>query len=122
MPTPCYNTTTANRHLDSKASADFEFAALHAELANDMQRAMAGLQNAVPGVCGGSRDGLPREVLHSPADEIVQAVDRSECIEALMLVLKDSDCPMVARLRGALVTGYVANAVDGIAEARGMYL
>lgn len=119
--TPCFNTLAAERHNAKADAADAVMADLHAELTNDMQRALAGLQNAVPSFAGGTSTGLPREVLKSVADEVIEALDRMACAEALMLVLKDSACPLVAKLRHAVVAGYVENNLDSIAEARGAY-
>ena len=117
--TPCFNTLAADRQNAKIACADAELAEIHAELTNDMQRALAGLQTHVPGFDGfGS---VPREVPKSPADQVVSAMDRMACAEALMLVLKDSTCPLVAKLRREVVAGYVAENVDYIAEARGAY-
>ena len=117
--TPCFNTLAADRHNAKIESADAELAEICAELTNDMERALAGLQSRVPGFDGfGS---VPREVLKSPADQVVQAIDRAPCAEALMLVLKDSTCPLVAKLRREVIAGYVAENADCIAEARGAY-
>lgn len=115
--TPCFNTLAADRHLRLVEASSLED--IHAELTNDMQRALAGLQSHVPGFDGfGS---MPREQPKSPADEVISALDRMTCAEALMLVLKDSACPLVAKLRRDVVAGYVANNADSIAEARGAY-
>lgn len=119
--TPCFNTLAADRRNAKIAGADAELAEIHAELANDMERALAGLQTHVPGFDGCTRDGLPREVLKSPADQVVSAMDRMTCAEALMLVLKDSTCPLVAKLRREVIAGYVAENADSIAEARGAH-
>lgn len=117
--TPCFNTLAANKHLAGKDAADAVMADLHAELTNDMERALAGLQTHVPGFDG--YGSVPREVLKSPADQVVSAMDRMTCAEALMLVLKDSACPLVAKLRREVIAGYVAENADYIAEARGAY-
>lgn len=119
--TPCFNTLAANWQSAKIERADAGLEDLHAELTNDMERALAGLQTHVPGFDGCTRDGLPREVLKSPADQVVSAMDRMTCAEALMLVLKDSACPLVAKLRFAVIDGYVAENADYIAEARGAY-
>ena len=118
--TPCFNTLATNRHLAGKEAADSALEDLHAELTNDMQKALAGLQNAVPSFAGGTSTALPREVLKSAADEVVEALDYMETAAALMLVLKDSACPLVAKLRRAVVDRYVESNVDSIAEARGL--
>ena len=119
--TPCFNTLAADRQNAKIESADAELAEIHAELTNDMQRALSGLQNAVPSFAGGTSTGLPREVLRSAADEVHSALDFCEVMGELMLVLKDSACPLVAKLRKSLVKRYVNENADYIAEARGAY-
>lgn len=115
--TPCFNTLAADRHLRLVEASSLED--IHAELTNDMQRALAGLQSHVPGFDGFGP--VPVERLKSAADEVVSALDHMTCAEVLMLVLKDSTCPLVAKLRLAVIDGYVANNADSIAEARGAY-
>ena len=117
--TPCFNTLAANQHNAKIDGAAAEFESLHAELTNDMQRALAGLQNAVPSFAGGSSASLPREVLRSAADEVYSALDFCEVMGELMMVLKGSYCPLVATLRKSLVKRYVNENADCIAEARG---
>lgn len=117
--TTCFNTLAADRHLRLVERADAGLEDLHAELTNNMERALAGLQTHVPGFDGFC--SVPREALKSPADQVVQAIDRAPCAEALMLVLKDSACPLVAKLRREVIAGYVAENADYIAEARGAY-
>ena len=47
--TPCFNTLAANWQSAKIERADAGLEELHAELTNDMQRALAGLQTHVPG-------------------------------------------------------------------------
>jgi len=115
---PCFNTLATNQHLARKDAADSALDDLHAELTNDMQKALAGLQGHVPSFNG--LGAMPREVLKSAADEVVEALDYMETAAALMLVLKDSACPLVANLRRAVVDRYVESNADSIAEARGL--
>ena len=117
--TPCFNTAETRFHLGRIEAADSALEDLHAELTNDMERALSGLQTHVPGFDG--YGDLPREQPISAADAAVQAMDRMTCAEALMLVLKDSTCPLVAKLRREVVAGYVANNADSIDEARRAY-
>lgn len=116
---PCFNTLAADRHLRLVEASGLED--LHAELTNDMQRALAGLQNAVPSFAGGTSTGLPREVLRATADEVYGTLDFCEVMGELMLALKDSTCPLVAKLRHAVIKRYVNENADSIAEARGAY-
>lgn len=117
MNARCPVAIETERHLRLVEASSLED--IHAELTNDMERALAGLQNAVPGFDG--YGSVPREQPKSAADEVISALDRMTCAEALMLVLKDSACPLVAKLRHAVIDGYVANNADYIAEARGAY-
>ena len=117
--TPCFNTLAANKQIAKIERADAGLEDLHAELTNDMQRALAGLQTHVPGFDG--YGPMPVERLKSTADEVISALDHMTCAEVLMLVLKDSTCPLVAKLRHAVIDRYVADNADSIAEARGAY-
>lgn len=119
--TPCFNTLAANKQIAKIERADAALEDLHAELTNDMQRALAGLQNAVPSFAGGTSTGLPREVLRATADEVYGTLDFCEVMGELMLALKDSTCPIVAKLRHAVIKRYVNENADSIAEARGAY-
>lgn len=119
--TPCFNTLAADRRLRLVERADAGLEDIHAELTNDMQRALAGLQNAVPSFAGGTSTAVPREVLRSAADEVYSALDFCEVMGELMLALKDSECPLVAKLRLAVIKRYVNETADCIAEARGAY-
>jgi len=119
--TPCFNTLATNQHLARKDAADSALEDLHAELTNDMQRALAGLQNAVPSFAGGTSTALPREVLKSAADEVYSALDFCEVMGALMLGLKDGEGSHWAELRRLVVKRYANENADSIAEARGMY-
>lgn len=119
--TPCFNTLAATKHIAKIERADAGLEDIHAELTNDMQRALAGLQNAVPSFAGGTSTAVPREVLRSAADEVYSALDFCEVMGELMLALKDSECPLVAKLRLAVIKRYVNETADCIAEARGAY-
>ena len=117
--TPCFNTLVTNRHLAGKEAAASALEDLHAELANDMQRALAGLQGHVPSFNG--LGAMPREVLKSAADEVYSALDFCEVMGALMLGLKDGEGSHWAELRRLVVKRYVNETADSIAEARGAY-
>jgi len=120
---PCYNTLAANQHqrtIDADAARGERFGELQAELAHDMTKALAGLQNAVPGYMGGSRTAAPREVLRGTADAVYDTLDTQAVLGELMLVLKDSACPLVAKFRKAVIDRYVTDTAEGIAEARGL--
>ena len=116
--TPCFNTLAATRHLDRIDAANASLEDIQAELTRDMQRALAGLQAHVPGYAfGGS---TAREVLQSAADEVQATLDYMECAQALMLALKDSTCPLVAKLRTAVVERYVKDTAERLADVRGV--
>ena len=115
--TPCFHTLAATAHAAAVDRLDAQGGAIDEELRNDMQRALAGLQGHVPSyITNGTRT---REVLSSAADEVLVALDYMECAEALMLALKDSKCPLVAKLRGALIERYVRQNADELLAVRG---
>lgn len=118
--TPCFNTLAADRRqrLISKGAESLED--IHAELTSDMERALAGLQNAVIGFDCRTRDGMAREVLKSTADEVYSTLDFCEVMGALMLGLKDGEGQHWAELRRLVVKRYVNENADSIAEARGL--
>lgn len=119
MNARCPVAIETERHLRLVEASSLED--LHAELTNDMERALAGLQNAVPSFAGGTSTGLPREVPRATADEVYGTLDFCEVMGELMLALKDSTCPLVAKLRHAVIKRYVNENADSIAEARGAY-
>lgn len=92
---------------------------LRDELRHDMQRALAGFQPYVPS-WQRMQSGSIKEKLSNPADESLFALDNMECCEALMAVLRDSTCPLVATMRKAIVSRYVRDTAEGLAEARGL--
>lgn len=121
--TPCFNTLAADqnqRQIDAAAARGEAHALLQAELHTAFLRGMAGVTSAVPSYQLTQHGMLPREITSSVADEVVQALDTMECAEALMAVLKDSVCPLVAALRASLAAQYVADNADALAEARGV--
>ena len=120
---PCYNTLAANRHqfsIDADAARGERFADLQAELGNDMRKALSGLTSFVPGTQMQQSTLSRREVLRSAAEEVTEGLDHMGAMEALMLALKDSACPLVGKLRGALIDAYVLDNADNVAEARGL--
>lgn len=118
--TTCFNTLAADRQNAKIERADAGMEDLHAELTNDMERALAGLQNAVIGFDCRTRDEMAREVPKSAADEVYSTLDFCEVMGALMLGLKDGEGPHWAELRRLVVKRYVNENADGIAEARGL--
>jgi hypothetical protein len=115
--TPCFNTLAADRHMAQIERNDARIEAIEEELSRDMTRALSGLQAHVPGVQYST--GRTREVLSAAADEVVGALDYMETAQALMLVLKDSACPLVAALREQIVSRYAHDMAESLAEVRG---
>lgn len=91
---------------------------IKAELKHDMSRALSGLQPFVPSWHRSHLGAGCREKLSSAAEETMAALDHMECCEKLMLVLANSECPLVAELRKAVIDRYVCETVDGVFEAR----
>lgn len=121
--TPCFNTLAADQHqrqIDAAAARGERFADLQNSLENDMRKALSGLISFVPGTQIVQGTLSRREVLRSAAEEVLEGLDHMAAMEALMLALKDSACPLVGKLRGALIDAYVRVVADDVAEARGL--
>lgn len=121
--TPCHHTLATRQHqrtIDADAARGERFAELQNELAHEMRKALSGLTSFVPGTQIVQGTLSRREVLRSAAEEVLEGLDHMACMEALMLALKDSACPLVGKLRGALIDAYVRDNADDVAEARGV--
>lgn len=115
--TPDFYTLAENAHAASLDRLEAGAEALEEEMRRDMTRALSGLQAHVPGVMWSATTG-GREVLTSAADEVIDALDHMECAEALMLVLRGSACPLVAKLRHLVVSRYAHDMADALAPLR----
>jgi len=111
---------------------DARIAAIAEELHHAMTQGLAGFVDEVPSFTVVTRntgefddDGYPIYVYEnnkadqSAADAVFEALPSSGPTHALMMCLKDSACPLVAKLRAEVVKQYVADNAEGIDAARG---
>lgn len=100
---------------------DARIAAIAEELQHAMTKGLAGFAAGVPSYRFGS-DGthfVKVETTQTAADAALEAMQSLEPAHALMMALKDSACPLVAKLRAEVVKQYVADNAEGIDAARG---
>ena len=100
---------------------DARIAAIAEELHHAMTQGIAGFAAGVPSYRFGS-DGthfVKVETTQTAADAVLEALQSLEPMHALMMALKDSACPLVAKLRAEVVKQYVADNAEGIDAARG---
>lgn len=95
------------------------FAELKHELASDMRAALIGQQSFVPTYTRTS-DGVRRERPGVVMQEVLEALEHNDCGQALSDILRRSQCPLVTTLRELIVSRYVAETAEGLAEARGL--
>ena len=100
---------------------DARIAAIAEELHHAMTQGLAGFVAGVPSYRMGSDGAFSRKVetTQTAADAILETLQSLEPMHALMMALKDSSCPLVAKLRAAVVKQYVADNAEGIDAARG---
>lgn len=98
-------------------SADEQYTQIGLELADSMRMALSGWKSTVPS-WRKNHHGQPIEFESIVADEVSEALSELEPMHALLMALKDSPCPLVAKLRKAVVHHYVTHTVEGIDEAR----
>lgn len=106
---------------DREARNDERVRLLNEELEHAMTQGLAGFVAGVPSYRFGS-DGThfaKVETTQTAADAVLEALQSLEPMHALMMCLKDSACPLVAKLRAAVVKQYVADNAEGIDAARG---
>lgn len=119
--TPCHLTLVTNQHqrqIDAAAARGEAHAMLQLELQVAFLGAMQGLTNKVPGYVIRQGSMAYAETERPFVDELADALEHAEAFEQLLLILKDSACPMVAELRRRLAAVYVRTTVDGVAMAR----
>lgn len=119
--TPCFNTLAAIQHqkrIDAAAADGEAVAVVHEELRVAMLAAMQLVTNKVPGYA--THSGVHTETERPYVEELIDTLDHVEPLEQFLRVLKDSECPMVARLRLSLADVYARTTVDGVALARGL--
>lgn len=106
---------------DREARNDARIEALNEELEHAITQGLAGFVAGVPSYRFGSDGRFLQnvETTQTAADAVLEALQSLEPAHALMMCLKDSACPLVAKLRAAVVKQYVADNAEGIDAARG---
>lgn len=106
---------------DREARNDARIEALNEELEHAITQGIAGFVAGVPSYRFGSDGRFLQnvETTQTAADAVLEALQSLEPMHALMMCLKDSACPLVAKLRAAVVKQYVADNAEGIDAARG---
>ena len=94
---------------------------LNEELEHAITQGLAGFAAGVPSYRFGSGGThfVKVETTQTAADAVLEALQSLEPMHALMMALKDSACPLVAKLRAEVVKQYVADNAEGIDAARG---
>jgi len=103
-----------------EARNDERVRSLNEELEHAITQGLAGFAAGVPSYRFGS-DGthfVKVETTQTAADAVLEALQSLEPAHALMMALKDSACPLVARMRAEVVKQYVADNAEGIDAAR----
>lgn len=104
--------------LDRDDAREQAIASIRNELNLAMLGGMAGVVKVVPS--HRRANPLQRvETTQNIHDAIAESMDAMECAELVALVLAQSECPLVARLRLALAARYARDNCEEIAEARG---
>lgn len=100
---------------------DARIAAIAEELHYAMTQGMSGFAARVPSYRNayGFAQSVKVETTQTAADAVIEVLQSLEPMHALMMALKDSACPLVAKLRAAVVKQYVADNAEGIDAARG---
>lgn len=102
---------------------DARIAAIAEELHHAMTQGLAGFAAGVPSYRFGPdhifSECAKVETTQTAADAVLESLQSLEPAHALMMCLKDSACPLVAKLRAAVVKQYVADNAEGIDAARG---
>jgi len=104
-----------------EARNDERVRSLNEELEHAITQGLAGFSAGVPSYRFGS-DGthfVKVETTQTAAYAVLEALQSLEPARALMMALKDSACPLVAKLRAEVVKQYVADNAEGIDAARG---
>ena len=103
-----------------EARNDERVRSLNEELEHAITQGLAGFAAGVPSYRFGS-DGthfVKVETTQTAADAVLETLQSLEPAHALMMCLKDSACPLVAKLRAEVVKQYVADNAEGIDAAR----
>ena len=110
--------------LDAReARNDERVRSLNEELEHAMTQGLAGFAAGVPSYRTvydpRFAESAKVETTQTAADAVLEALASLEPMHALMMALKDSACPLVAKLRAAVVKQYVEDNAEGIDQARG---
>lgn len=103
-----------------EARNDERVRSLNEELEHAITQGLAGFAAGVPSYRFGS-DGthfVKVETTQTAADAVLESLQSLEPAHALMMALKDSACPLVAKLRAEVVKQYVEDNAEGIDAAR----
>jgi hypothetical protein len=106
-----------------EARNDERVRSLNEELEHAMTQGLAGFAAGVPSYRSfydpGFAEAAKVETTQTAGDGVLEALQSLEPMHALMMCLKDSACPLVAKLRAEVVKQYVADNAEGIDAARG---
>ena len=108
-----------------EARNDERVRSLNEELEHAITQGLAGFAAGVPSYRDGYVMDAPFishrkvETTQTAADAVLESLQSLEPAHALMMALKDSACPLVAKLRAEVVKQYVADNAEGIDAARG---
>ena len=106
-----------------EARNDERVRSLNEELEHAITQGLAGFAAGVPSYRNFYDPRLVEtakvETTQTAADAVLEALQSLEPAHALMMALKDSACPLVAKLRAEVVKQYVADNAEGIDAARG---
>ena len=105
---------------DREARNDARIEALNEELEHAITQGLAGFAAGVPSYRFGSGGThfVKVETTQTAADAVLETLQSLEPMHALMMCLKDSACPLVAKLRAEVVKQYVADNAEGIDASR----
>lgn len=118
--TKCPITAAEDAAQATTEANDARIAAIAEELHHAMTQGLAGFAAGVPSYRMSSDGTFFRKVetTQTAADAVIEALNSLEPMHCLMMVLKDSACPLVAKLRAEVVKQYVADNAEGIDAAR----
>ena len=92
---------------------------IEAEMLEAITLGMSGLAQTVPAY----RLDRGLNYVEAPstvADEVMEALEYPQAMHDLLMVLKDSACPLVAKLRRAVADQYIKSNSAGVSQARGL--
>lgn len=116
--THCPITAAEDAARSTIEANDARIAAIAEELHYAITQGLAGFAAGVPSYVIWSA-WSKSETTQTAADAVLEALQSLDPMHALMMCLKDSACPLVAKLRAEAVKQYVADNAEGIDAARG---